>query len=255
MNSGYSTSQMDNFYEALAMGMVKPSGIMNYIQHLFIAERCPSEASVLDICCGRGLFIPVLKTRAPHIADYVGVDISLDNLHEAQQTISKVGGCPFECKLVQGDATKLSALFTRTFDVIIYTSAVEHLDRDAGIQSIHQASKLLSKDGHLYLSTPRTLLETPRRLQYKVHVYEWDREEIEGVLNEAGLQIENSIGLLPPEDEILEPAIKSRFGISSVAWFREMRKFIPAPFLASVSAVCFPVVAKELLYVCKLKGA
>jgi hypothetical protein len=36
----YSINQMDDFYAALAVGQVKPTGIMNYIQHPYVAERC-----------------------------------------------------------------------------------------------------------------------------------------------------------------------------------------------------------------------
>ena len=41
----YSVNQMDDFYPALASGQVKPTGMMNYIQRLYIAERCPPGAA------------------------------------------------------------------------------------------------------------------------------------------------------------------------------------------------------------------
>jgi len=253
---GYSSSQMDNFYETLADAVVKPSGVMNYIQHLFIAQRCPKGASVLDVCCGRALLIPLLKRYAPEIAHYVGIDISPANLEEARDLIhQRGGGAPqFPCSLVQGDVTQLSGFVKTKFDVAVYTSALEHVDRESGIISLNQVSKVLTENGTLFLSTPRTSGATPRKLQYKVHVYEWDRDELKEVLKENGLKIVECIGLLPPPDAILESTIKSKFGTSGVAWFEEMRDRVPYAFLAPVMAACFPSVAKELLYVCRKRG-
>jgi len=244
---------MDNFYKALSSATVKPSGVMNYIQHLFIAGRCYKNASVLDICCGRALMVPLLKTCAPHIARYVGLDISLTNLSEALEVIRQGDGNPpsFPCNFILGDVTCLPISLTNRFDVVVYISALEHLDRESGIISIKQIARTLAENGTLYLSTPRTPREFPRKLQYKVHLYEWDRGEIEEVLNDAELTLVECIGLLPPSDEILEQAIGARFGIPGVSWFREMRRMIPYTFLASVMASCFPEVAKELLYVCE----
>ena len=254
--SAYSMFQMDNFYNALATGEVKPSGVMNYIQHLFIVERCSPNASVLDACCGRALLVPLLKKYAPHIAQYIGVDISSLNLAEAQEVIRHGDGCapPFPCSFIQADIARIPPEFDAKFDVIAYTSALEHLDRESGIASIHEVVRKLSRNGTLYLTTPRTDGDLPRKLQYKVHVYEWDREELEEVLNESGLKILDCIGLLPPPDEILRQAIYEKFGAAGFAWFHEMRKKVPHAFLASVMASSFPDVATELLYVCQRGG-
>jgi hypothetical protein len=80
----YSTNQMDDFYHALARGEAKPSGLMNLLQHLIVAEQCAPDSRVLDVCCGRGLALPLLYRYAPKIARYVGLDISVDNLDEAK---------------------------------------------------------------------------------------------------------------------------------------------------------------------------
>src|SRR2546430_15942446 len=79
----YSANQMDNFYAALAAGEVKPTGVMNLMQRLYIAQRCAPGARVVDVCCGRGLQLPGLYRYAAHIASYTGLDISPANLAEA----------------------------------------------------------------------------------------------------------------------------------------------------------------------------
>jgi ubiquinone/menaquinone biosynthesis C-methylase UbiE len=252
-SSPYSTSQMDNFYEVLAQGRVKPSAIMNYLQHLFVAERCNANDVVLDIGCGRGLLVPLLKEFAPEIREYTGVDISEANLSEAEALVSRLGRpLSFRCSFIHGDVTQLSTLVTDPADIVVYTSALEHLPRDAGIRSLSEVAKVLSRTGTLYLSTPRTSLGEPTGLQHKVHIYEWDRLELEAVLEDAGLRVVDCIGLLPPRDSELEATVESRFGSAGGAWFREMRRSVPHAFLAPVVASCFPDVASELLYVCKL---
>ena len=59
---------------------------MNYIQRLYIAERCMPGAAVVDVCCGRGLQLPVLYRYVAHIASYTGLDIAPEHLAEAWGT-------------------------------------------------------------------------------------------------------------------------------------------------------------------------
>jgi 2-polyprenyl-3-methyl-5-hydroxy-6-metoxy-1,4-benzoquinol methylase len=83
----YSPAQMDNFYQAFAAGRVKSTSIMNYLQHLFIAEQCQPGHWVLDVCCGRGLQVPLLTHVVPTHGGYIGVDISQENIREASEII------------------------------------------------------------------------------------------------------------------------------------------------------------------------
>lgn len=250
----YSTSQMDDFYSALGTGLVKPSGIMNYIQHLAVAERCLPGARVLDLCCGRALMLPLLRRYAPHIAGYVGIDISLDNLRQAQhmgQTAVFSESRVFPALFVQGDVTRLSSMIKVRFDVVIYTSAVEHMHRAEGRKSIMEAARVLEDDGSLFISTPMTEGADPKRLQYKVHVYEWGRRELEGVFREAGLYVEEEIGLLVRDYELVAQAVEERFGASAAQWAREMERLVPRAFLEPILAACVPDSAREMFYVCR----
>jgi ubiquinone/menaquinone biosynthesis C-methylase UbiE len=244
---------MDNFYLALAGGMAKPTGVMNYVQHLFIAQHCPEGASVLDMCCGRGLQVPLLKRYAPAVGCYVGVDISQANLDEAQAVIRYGDGqCPlFPYEFLRGDVRFLTSFLHRQFDVVVYTSALEHLERDAGIVSLEQAVRVLAESGTFYLSTPRTDGPLPRQLQHRVHIYEWGREELEQVLATLHLTIIARYGLLPPADDVLTPVIASRFGEGAAAWFQDMQRSVPPAFFAPIMASSFPEVATELLFVCR----
>jgi hypothetical protein len=100
----------------------------------------------------------------------------------------------------------------------------------------------------LYLSTPNTPGDPPRMLQHRVHVYEWHESELSGVLGAAGLDIEDTIGLLPPGSG-LDEAITAAWGEGAARWHARLREAIPAPFLETVTAAALPGAA-ELLYVC-----
>jgi SAM-dependent methyltransferase len=250
----YSVNQMDDFYAALAVGQVKPTGIMNYIQHLYVAERCAPGEHLVDVCCGRGLQLPVLYRYAPHIGAYTGLDIAAPHLDEARRRIRQLndhyGGCPFSLELFECDVAGQWPEQAATFDVAVYTSAFEHLPREQGIASLRNTAAALARGGRLYLSTPNTPGRPPRRLQHRVHVYEWHHDELAGVLAETGLVIQEVIGLLPPPAEDLAAALASGFGDGAARWYERLRQIIPAPFLDAVAAAAVPGIAAELLYVC-----
>jgi ubiquinone/menaquinone biosynthesis C-methylase UbiE len=250
----YSSSQMDNFYHAFARGRIKTSSVMNYLQHLSIAERCHPGDWVLDVCCGRTLQVPLLKQVVPTLGGYVGVDISQENLQEASE-VMRYGDeelPSFPCELVRGDVTTDLLRLNRLFDIVIYTSALEHMEKAAGIASLEQVHQVLHPRGVLYLSTPNTPGSSPKSLQYHVHIYEWSREELERVLSRIGFTVIACYGLLPPaETAVITAALGVRFGIGALRWFEELRQVIPAPFLGPVVAAALPEVATELLYVCR----
>ena len=248
----YSVNQMDDFYAALAMGQAKSTGVMNYIQHLYVADRCPPGARLVDVCCGRGLQLPVLYRYAPHISAYVGLDIAATHLDEARQRVRQLndhyGRRPFRVDLLECDVA--GPWPSRpAFDVAVYTSAFEHLPREQGIASLRNAAAALTAEGRLYLSTPNTPGSPPRRLQHRVHVYEWHYDELSGVLDKAGLVVEDLIGLLPPCGGSAA-ALAKHFGDGAARWYERLVEVVPVPFLDTVVAAAVPEAAAELMYVC-----
>ena len=254
MTGPYSVNQMDDFYAALAAGQVKPTGIMNYIQRLFIAERCGPGARVIDVCCGRGLQLPVLYRYAPHIASYLGLDIAQAHLDQASATAAELdeahGTRPFEIGLTQCDVAAAWQPCPPA-DVIIYTSALEHLPRDAGAASLRHAAGALGEGGTLYLSTPNTPGDPPRVLQHGVHVYEWEDSELRTVLAGTGLAVTDTIGLLPPTPETIRQVLARQYGPGAADWYTRLAEIIPQPFLATVSAAALGPAAAEIMYVCQ----
>ena len=76
------TYQMRNFYAQFADGFFSSLDVMNYIQHHAAVKRMKKGWRILDVCCGRGLLLPLIRYGKPNIAEYVGVDISERNISE-----------------------------------------------------------------------------------------------------------------------------------------------------------------------------
>lgn len=249
----YSVAQMDDFYAAFARGEVKPTGVMNLLQRLHIAQACRDGDRVLDVCCGRGLQLPVLARYRPGIAGYVGLDISPDNLAEAHTRLA-AQPAPFPVSFHEADVA-LPWPVTGAFDVAIYTSALEHLPQPQGAESLCRTAAALTTGGRLFLSTPNTPGDPPRPLQHRVHVYEWSHPELTAVLDEIGLQVEEVIGILPPPDPAaLVAAVEQRFGAGGAALYAEMARHAPPALLGPVVSTAVDTAASEVLYVCSKRG-
>ncbi|MEU6562610.1 class I SAM-dependent methyltransferase [Nocardia nova] len=250
----YSVNQMDDFYVALARGEVKQTGIMNYLQRLFIAEHIRPGDRVVDVCCGRGLQLPPLYRYCPHIGGYDGLDISPDNLAQARERVAELNEVYPDTRFpVRFHELDVSGPWPRLepADVAVYTSALEHLPRELGVASLERTAAALAPDGVLYLSTPNTPATPPRKLQHRVHVYEWSHEELSAVLEEIGLVVRNIVGILPPLDpEATAAAVKQRWGAAALEFYEAMADSTPAALLGPVAATALDTAASEVLYVC-----
>jgi SAM-dependent methyltransferase len=254
----YSVNQMDDFYAALAAGEVKPTGIMNYLQRLLITERCCPGDRVLDVCCGRGLQLPVLYRYRSDLRSYVGLDISPDSLAQArarQAELDAVADRRFSVDFYQCDVAKRWPEVGQV-DVAIYTSALEHLPRERGIASLRHTVDALAPEGRLYLSTPNTPGAPPRKLQHRVHVYEWSTQELTTVLGEVGLVVHEIVGILSPlAHEETEAAVAARYGSGAAAFYRRLREFVPEALMGPVVATALDDAATEVLYICSQRPA
>lgn len=119
------------------------------------------------------------------------------------------------------------------------------------MKSLAATASALAPGGVLYLSTPQAFGPPPRPLQYRVHVYEWSREEVERTVATAGLVVEDVMGLLPPEPDTVAVALDRRYGVGAADWYRDLAARVPRALLDTVSAVAVPEQATELLFVCR----
>lgn len=74
------TYQMRNPFKQMRDGFFTALDVFNYMHHHHIAKAFAKRGDrVLDVCCGRGIMLPLLRYHAPEIACYVGVDIEPKN--------------------------------------------------------------------------------------------------------------------------------------------------------------------------------
>jgi len=203
------TYQMRNFYRQLGDGFFSNLDTMNYIQHHQIAKWCKKGYQVLDVCCGRGLLLPLLRYLSADIAGYTGVDIRPENAVWQKQRVTdnkpvEKGYYPFKTRFVESNvadmATKLAPI---KFDVIVYTSALEHMHKDMGQASLVECRKVAKPGTMLVLTCPNTPeTQDGYDTQYAAHVYEWKRSELLEGLTAAGWKIITEYGLLVDRDTL-----------------------------------------------------
>lgn len=252
----YSTNQIDDFYAALSAGEANPTGIANYLQRLLIAQRCRPGDKVVDVCCGQGLQLPVLYRYRPDLASYTGLDISPTNLAEAlarRDQLERTHGACFDVSFQQCDVAEPWPI-TGTFDVAIYTAALEHLPRHLAVASLRETAAALAPTGTLYLSTPNA--PGARELRDTTHVFEWAHEDLLTILEDVGLQVDDVVGVLPPQTAAdTEQAIADRYGADAIAFYRRMQRSAPEALLGPVVATALVGAASEILYVCSRRPA
>ena len=176
------TYQMRNFYAQFADGFFSSLDVMNYIQHHAAVQKMKKGWRVLDVCCGRGLLLPLIRYYKPDIEEYVGVDISERNINEQlrRSGVKKIDDIesyyPFKITHVLHSVEDMDQVLEKeSFDFIVYTSAVEHMQKDVGRRSLENCFKLLKPGGEMFLSCPNTAnKKDPYDTQYAAHVYEWD---------------------------------------------------------------------------------
>lgn len=245
--------QMRNFYRQMADGFFSPLDVFNYVQHHWIAKTlCPVGGRVLDVCCGRGLLLPLLRYHAKPAA-YVGVDIEPRNAVFAQGkrvTDGKDvedGYYPFTVGFVEANVAAMAGpVLEHTggalFDLIVYTSSIEHMHPDAGRQSLFECAKLAAPGARLIVTCPNTPEgQDGYATRYRAHVYEWKLSELRAGLDAAGWDILDEWGLHFGKRELLAQA--DRLGTRRLV--DRIARYVPNEWLVPVLAPLFPAEASS----------
>lgn len=248
------TYQMRNFYKQFRDGLPSSLEVMNYIQHHQITRWCKPGNHILDVCCGRGLMLPLLRYHAKQIGSYTGVDIKPGNATFTRQRVTDGKSInpkeyyPFPVSFVHSDVSEMSNHLTRKFDIIIYTSAIEHMHKNVGQASLVECRKV-SKPGTILILTCPNTPETQDGYdtQYKAHVYEWKRSELSSGLKQAGFSIITEWGIHISKRDLKSEA--ERLGLLPL--IERLEKFIPGEWLTPVLAPMFPKASKEIAFLAK----
>lgn len=246
------TYQMRNFYEQLHDGFFTSLDIMNYIQHHTVVRMMRRGERLLDMCCGRGLLLPLLRYHAKEIESYTGIDIEPSNATFRTRRVNSdkplpENYYPFRTFFVAGNVADMSKLARDFFSFVVYTSSIEHMHPDYGLKSLHEARAVSRKGATLYLSCPNTPEDQDGYdTQYSAHVYEWKRSEIEAGLKESGWDLQDVYGIYMKAEQ-LQRVLDKRPNLK--AMYERQRTYIPSEWLTPAYAALFPEDASELAFV------
>lgn len=252
------TYQMRNFYHQFKDGFFTQLDVMNYIQHHSAALLCKKDMNVVDVCCGRSLMLPLLRYYAKTINSYTGVDISEANIREAKRGASKKlteeelkSYYPFDVNWIIANVSEMSNYIKKGFaDVVIYTSALEHMHKDVGTQSLKECFKIMNMNSTMFLSCPNTP-GNGYETQYAAHVYEWGYDELKEVLKEIGFEIVNEIGLVMKVRKMKEFFMSDQVSEEMKVFYNKLSSYVPSAWLSAIVSIPYPEVSDEILFVVK----
>lgn len=256
------TYQMRNFYMQFRDGFFSNLDVMNYIQHHAVALMAKKGMNVVDVCCGRSLVLPLLRYYAKDINSYTGVDICETNIREAKRGASaKVlkeedleEYYPFKVDWILSNVAEMSNHIEKGFaDLVIYTSALEHMHKDVGTQSLIECNKIMNKDSVMFLSCPNTP-GNGYETQYAAHVYEWGYDELKEKLNELGFEIINEVGLVMKVKKMKEFFSSDKVSKDMKDFYNKMSLYMPSAWLSSIVSIPYPKESDEILFVVKKKS-
>lgn len=147
--------------------------------------------SVLDIACGTGYGLSILKGTARHL---VGVDVDIEAAREARDE------CDRRTTVLLGDGLKLP-FPDKCFDVVTSFETLEHLHRRS--EFLAELRRVLRSGGKLVLSTPNANYTKPvnGRPTNPFHIFEYKPDELKAEL-EAHFYLDSFQG------QTLDPAIQ-----------------------------------------------
>jgi ubiquinone/menaquinone biosynthesis C-methylase UbiE len=251
------TYQMRNFYLQFRDGFFTNLDVMNYIQHLTAVRLMRSQTTVLDVCCGRSLLLPLMRYHAKNVRQYIGVDIEAKNIVKEKdirtgKPIDPNTWYPFKVTWIESNVSKMSQkIEEKSIDMAIYTSAIEHMHKDDGKKSLNECAKLLKPQGKLFLSCPNTPKDQNGfDVRYAAHVYEWKLSELTTVLKKYGLVVREKYGLVGNIREF-KKKIYSKFPKLLRDHYDVFLSYLPREFVTAMIFLPYPEIASEVLLICE----
>ena len=264
------TYQMRNPFHQFADAVATELDAFNYFSLARAADLCPHGGKVLDLCCGRGLLLPFLRYRNRQPAAYVGVDLAIKNatwregVNRDPRRRGKVemnDSWVFPRIFVEGSVgegmservrkqLREEEIFRETggsFELIVFTSAIEHMQPEVQQQALIEAAYLSYAKTRLYLTCPIT--EEGRSgydCQYAAHIYEPTEKELEEWLTQAGWRITDRIGLTTKIGKLKKVLSGKDLELAKLISRRGPRA-MTLPMIASI----FPESATEMAFLCE----
>lgn len=152
----------------------------------FLKKRISKTDNVLDLGCKFG---EISNKIADFVNKVVGVDMIVNDIVVAKSRYSKPN-----LEFVHGDAFEFLKKSDDKFDVIILSHIIEHIDEPiAFLKACAEHSNKVYIEvpdyDKTYLNHYRTKMNNPLQYTDADHVWEFDREELNQVIKDAGFTV------------------------------------------------------------------
>lgn len=252
------TYQQRNFYVQMRDGFFSRNETFNYVLHHQVAHWAAAEAAgghVLDVCCGRGLMLPLLRYHAPKIASYTGLDIKPGNAVWRKQRVTDGKPIdpddyyPFATSFVEGNVAQADQLLAgQQYQLVIYTASIEHMNPADGLASLGALRKLVAPGALLILTCPNTPEgQDGYDTRYRAHVYEWKLAELRDALESTGWRVQDTWGCDLRVRDLEQAAEQAGLGNE----LRRLRRFVPQEWLVPALAPLLVEQASEVGLLCR----
>jgi SAM-dependent methyltransferase len=154
-----------------------------HVARYVIALPYVESKTVLDIACGTGYGLALLKTTALHVT---GVDVDIEAVNEARSE------CDERASVILGDGLRLP-FADESFDAITSFETLEHIHERGSFLS--ELKRVLKFDGRLILSTPNAHYTKPvnGKPSNPFHIFEYTPPELRAEL-ETHFRLEQFLG-------------------------------------------------------------
>ena len=167
--------------------------VQTLLQHT--TPQLPSKAPrLVDIGCGTGANLPMLRDSVGPGGSVVGLDFSPLALAHARAELGNVQNLA----LLQGDAMRLP-LRDASADCVTMMDVLEHLSDDK--RALSEVARVLKPGGALVLSVPAYQHLWSAHDEALHHFRRYEKPELRARLREAGLRVDKlsfAMSLMPP---------------------------------------------------------
>lgn len=250
------TYQQRNFYTQMRDGCFTRNEVMNYALHHQVVRMAAGMpgAHLLDVCCGRGLLLPMLRYQAKGLGSYTGLDIEPKNAIWRQRRVTtgepiQPDYYPWPTAFVEGDVAEANTLCRHgVYDLIVYMASIEHMHPERGRASLRALRNLAHPDTVMVLTCPNTPEDQDGYdTRYRAHVYEWKLSELHEALADADWHVTDGWGADMGTRDMGAAMEQAGYGRM---WAR-LRQCVPAEWLIPALAPLFVQEASEVVLVCK----
>lgn len=214
--------------------------LLRYMSQFQMVKRTDMYTNVLDLgaanCCAAHLYASkAMQHIGREAINYTGVEIDPNIKQQPEPDAS----CIIGFELIIADLVEeWTWAKDRTWDVVWYTSCIEHVPYEKALYTLQQARRVCP-DGKMFLATPAPLYGS--RVWPDSHDHEFTREEMRELITEAGWEIEDEWGQYRDlrKDKWRAPEYKI------------LANRIGSGFAKAVCSALYPEHSEELSWICK----